>query len=344
MLENDLASSINRGFHLEYYGDKEYVPIHDTLNYKDILEVGEKTLRHLIKANETDLNSDSYSPSFELSLFTICSILQARIENPKIKIRFDMTPLIKKTITIIERYTKAGRCEDEKILFYFKSILFDFNEYNVSFNGKNQFMSIRLYNKFSKATRVGRAGWISHKIPDPENIIEHTYNCWLMGLFLLPSIIEHEPLYSKQKVLEIILIHDLGECITGDIEKAIKFNDPSSIEKEDNVMKMLFLKGTYPEMPNLSDQYNLWVEWHEQNTFNARVARDIDIIQAIYQLCSYLSEYRNNFTEEKIMNWLNEQKELKTKVGKTIFKNLIKFNYDEFSHIDFNKLLVIENN
>jgi 5'-deoxynucleotidase YfbR-like HD superfamily hydrolase/transcriptional regulator with XRE-family HTH domain/energy-coupling factor transporter ATP-binding protein EcfA2 len=338
MLENDLISSINRGFHLEYYGDKEYLPVHDTLNYKDVLEVGDKTLRQLIRVNETDLKQNKYSFSFELKLFTICSILQARIENPEIQISFDINPFVHKTISMIKKYLKTGHCKDEKVAFYFKSVLSDFNEYNDNSPKKHQFMSICLYNTFSKANHVNRTGWVKHNIPNPENIIEHTYNCWLMGLLLLPDKIEHEKSYSKHKILEMILIHDIGERITGDIEKSEKIKKPSLAEEEDEIMKMLFLKGTYPSMPNLSDQYSLWTEWHDQNTFNARVAKDIDVIQAIYQLCSYLKEYPSNFTEKTIKNWFKGYNELKTNIGKIIFKNLIEFN-NEFNYIDFKEYL-----
>jgi len=339
MLEDNTISSINRGFHLEYYGDKEYVPIHNTLNYEDDLEVGDKTLRQLIKVNEVDFNLGKFSPSFELKLFTICSLLQARIENKELQLKFDINPFINKAINMVEEYLKIGYCKDEKIVFYFKSVLIDFIEHKANSYENRQLMSVRLYNKYSKANRIKRTGWVIHKITDAENIIEHTYNCWLMGLLVLPDKIEDEPLYSKQDVLEMILIHDIGECETGDILKKEKLKDPSLKEKENAIMKMLFLKGTYPSMPNLSKQYKLWTEWYEQETFNSWVAKDIDVIQAIYQLCTYLSEYRNNFTKETLENWFKGHNELKTNIGKTIFKNLIVSN-DDFNYICFKEFLI----
>ena len=84
-------------------------------------------------------------------------------------------------------------------------------------------------------------------------------SCWLLGLIYLP-LNTNEIGYNRNRILNMILIHDLSESFTGDIPSPIKDKDPSYDEKEDLIMRQLFLKGTYNSIPNLFEQYELWVE------------------------------------------------------------------------------------
>ena len=194
---------------------------------------------------------------------------------------------------------------------------------------KSQFMSVRLYNQFNRIhPMILEEQDVGHGMIAAKNIIDHTYNCWLMSLLLLPSA-SKDTYYSKEKIQEIILIHDFGKSM---------FTERISEKQEDEEMRMFFLRGAYPEMPNLTTQYDLWTEWKEQETINARIAKEIDEIQIIYQLCTHvLTRNCNDLTAKEISGMKHAEKSLTTEIGKEIFQRIIISN-DKFANINFDFL------
>lgn len=73
----------------------------------------------------------------------------------------------------------------------------------------------------------------------------------------------------------------------------------------------------------MTDYADAWDEWYAMQTENARIAKDIDVIQAIYQFFVYNNSYSGNFNEERRRNWLNELFCIKTETGRRIAKELI---------------------
>ena len=54
LISDATSNEINRGFHLEYYGDKAYLPVLDTLDFEDDIQKGQRTLDQLMAA--VDMN------------------------------------------------------------------------------------------------------------------------------------------------------------------------------------------------------------------------------------------------------------------------------------------------
>lgn len=330
LIDEDLPNEINRGFHLEYYGDKPYLPNKDMLDFEDNISLGHKTLKRLVKNIDKHFEKRVAMPAMELDLFTMCSLLQARISCPEAFGVEKLDYYVEKCLKYLGKYNgMVKHMHNSKISSYFSMMYTDFNEY-VS-NHKRVDVRCDLYNLYSTAVNVKRSGWVNAEIPDPESIVEHMYNAWLLGMFNLPDEY-YDPDYSKTKILSMILLHDLGETITGDIPKPEKALDASYEKKEDKVMRELFLKGTYPCMINMKQCYALWEEWSEQRTFNARVAKDLDILQAMYKFCEYYKEHSDKFSDEKREGWLNEFHDLKTEIGLDIYNKLIK-NNSKFSFL-----------
>ena len=192
-------------------------------------------------------------------------------------------------------------------------------------------VSSYVYNSYSKAVDVKRTGWVELDIPDPESIVEHMYNTWLLGMLNLPESHCAEG-YDKARILSMIMVHDLGETVTGDIPKPKKKGRPEYDDDEDRVMNELFLKGTYPDMPNLKEYFELWNEWYEQITINSRIAKDLDLLQAMYQFCTYYTKYPDKFSDERRESWLNEHRDIKTELGLQIYARIIKDN-PQFRHL-----------
>lgn len=338
LIKDDLANTINRGFHLEYYGDKDYLPSYNTLNYEDDLSVGESTIKQLLASVEDDLSCGRKSVAYDLNLFTVCSLIQARIEQYGRSYGSSFAEYVRRVLLLVENRQGSKNGPFSILDWYFFSIQEDFSGWISGrfLDGKG--VSAYLLQTFGTSPSVDRTGWVKHGIPNPESIVEHSFNCWLMGVLFLPAEYPSQTDYSKETILSMLLIHDLGEYVTGDIEKTQKANDRSYQCDENLVMSSFLIKGTYPETPNLYEYFSLWHEWEERATYNSRVAKDIDIVQAVYQLCTYLLQYRDNFTEEKMRRWISERRDLTTDLGRQIYDKAITGN-SRFKELDIPGIL-----
>lgn len=160
------------------------------------------------------------------------------------------------------------------------------------------YIETKTYNKYCNAINVFRTGWLQRRVQRPESIAEHIYNCWLMGLLYLPeegSKVERDRGYDKSAILNMILIHDLGEVVTGDIPRDVKIASDEIKNKYDDeesrVMYSILLTGSYPFVNStMSEYYDLWKAWANvaaNKNINAEIAKDIDNIQAVHQYCKY---------------------------------------------------------
>jgi len=344
LIDNDLSNSINRGFHLEYYGDKRYLPNQNMLDYEDNPRLGERTLRILCNSVSNQLNSDNEHPSLLLELFTIVSLLQVRIETDKKIISFNLQPFLSKAKQLIIQY--VNKVEDNVINAFFKMALEDFGKYTEK--PTNIFSpECDLCNEYLIAPDVKRAGWIMQNINDPESIVEHMYACWFIGLIFLPN--DDDPIngYNKQKILNMLLVHDLAETKLSDIPKYEKINHPGYEQKENEVMLSILLKGTYQNIGALTPFVDAWDAWYKMDEENAKIAKDIDVIQAIYQFLIYNIREPKKFSEERRTNWIKEILTVKTVIGKSILNKLILQNelfkntlskYNQILENKFNKI------
>lgn len=320
LLNDDMSNSINRGFHLEYYGDKKYLPNHNALDYEDNPRVGERTLRILCGSCQSQVSSGNFLSSFALELFTIASLLQARIEVNKSEISFNIRPYIETCCDLITNSLNNSRAIDSILSTFFGMVLGDFKTYLE--NDMHRYSpKVSLCNTYLKSSEIKRTGWVMQDIDDPESIVEHMYSCFFIGLIFLPNCYPAYSQYDKQKILNMLLIHDLAETNLGDIPKYDK--TPDFEPKENAEMLGLLLKGTYDGISVLSEYVEAWNMWYERGEENARIAKDIDTIQAIYQFLVYFNRTPWKFSKERIVNWLKETHEVFTELGKQILKELI---------------------
>ena len=155
-----------------------------------------------------------------------------------------------------------------------------------------------------------------------ETVVEHIYECYLIGLLYLPAK-STELAYDKQKILNMILIHDLGECHTGDYPPFYDHIDEIK-ESESIFNKGLFINGVHNGIADLTDYLRLWKEWENDSPdINVRIAKDLDKIHMIYKMLKLLNETDLPLKKERIQKFLAERKTIKTEEGKKIFEMII---------------------
>lgn len=224
---------------------------------------------------------------------------------------------------MIHTKKKPQNVSSGKIKYYFESIKEDFQNY---LNEENFDIGPMVYNKYRKLKEIKMQQWVDHNIKDPESVSEHLYSAWLLAVLFLPDELDSEG-YCKKEILDMLLVHDMAEAELGIKMSGLNISR-RNIDDRNNVLKKLFLKGTYPDFANLTYYYNVWTGYYNGININSRTARDINLIQTVYTFCEYYKCNPENFTVEDIRSWIGEKSNLMTEIGYEIFDRLIENNSD----------------
>lgn len=107
-----------------------------------------------------------------------------------------------------------------------------------------------------------------------ESVAAHS---WRICLFAF-ALKDEFPEINMDKVIKMCIIHDLGECITGDIPSFNKNISDSALEFKLTIEKF----KTYPA-PISTDFVTLYTEMEEQKTIEARFYKALDKLEAVIQ-------------------------------------------------------------
>ena len=164
--------------------------------------------------------------------------------------------------------------------------------------------------------RIPRQGWINKlSIEKPESVAEHVFSMSIIGMIF--SDLEK---YDTEKILKIILLHDLSESIIGDITPG---QIPTSEKRklENNAMKEIL--NELPE--SLQNQYNrLWSEYIKNTSSEAKFVHQLDKLEMALQAKCYLNE---GHSKEKLELFFNSSK------NEITDKKLLKI-FDEITNHD----------
>lgn len=121
---------------------------------------------------------------------------------------------------------------------------------------------------------VTRTAWTSEG--KQESTAEHT---WRMGLFAL-SLRPWFPELDFGRVLALVLVHDLGEAIHGDISAVLQAGAPPKLEQERR--DLVELLTTAPEAVR-ADFLALWEEYNAAATPEAKFVKAVDKLETVLQ-------------------------------------------------------------
>ena len=127
----------------------------------------------------------------------------------------------------------------------------------------------------------------------PESVAEHSWRITLMCFFLQYEF----PDADMSKVMEMCLIHDMGECFTGDIPTFLKTESDET--REERLLDEWV--NTLPE-PYSKKMRELYAEMSKMETVEAQIYKALDKLEAVIQhneapLSTWIpSEYELNMT------------------------------------------------
>ena len=150
-----------------------------------------------------------------------------------------------------------------------------------------------------------RHSWLSNG--RQESVAEHTWRVSLMAVLIEPYL---EQKVDMAKLLKMIIIHDLVEAEATDVPAFDTMNNAKiKKQKELNELKAIEnIKNTLQGVLGL-EVYNLWIEFENKQTFEAKVANALDKLEAQIQhneadIDTWLDiEYKMSFLLDKHTNF-----------------------------------------
>ena len=172
-------------------------------------------------------------------------------------------------------------------------------------------MILDFFNISAHLKDVPRQGWIDKLcINKPESVADHTFSMAMIGMIF--SDLEN---YNTEKILKMILLHDLAESVVGD-------KTPEQISKEEK--KILENKAIEKILSNLplmvQNQYKeLWKEYMMNESKEAKIIHQIDKLEMALQakiysnkgyskekIETFFKSAKNEITEPKLVDLLKE--------------------------------------
>jgi putative hydrolases of HD superfamily len=126
---------------------------------------------------------------------------------------------------------------------------------------------------------ISRQGWIDKlTIEHPESVADHSYSMAIMGMVI--SDLEN---YNSEKMLKMILLHDLAESKIGDYTPN-QISKENKIKIENNAYDEII--STLPDTIKL--QYGkIWEEYQKQESTESIIVHQIDKLEMVLQAKMY---------------------------------------------------------
>ena len=166
----------------------------------------------------------------------------------------------------------------------------------------------------SNLKKIRRQGWIDKiSINHPESVADHSYSMALICMVLSDS-----EKYNSEKVLKMVLLHDLAESKIGDFT-------PEKLKKtEKNILENNAFKEIIETLPSsIKLQYlKIWQEYKENNSLESKLVHQVDRLEMALQAKIYQND---GFPLEKLEPFFESaKKDIFDSKLKELFTKIIK--------------------
>lgn len=173
---------------------------------------------------------------------------------------------------------------------------------------------VKIVFEFGALKKVVRTGWKNKGIKDPESVAEHSFRCAILAMFLAPQLS-----LDQNKLVKMALVHDLGEAVIGDLiwERGKKI---IGSQKEKHIDEGKAVKEVFGGNPDLQEYIQLWEEFETQKTAEAKIIKQIDKLEMVFQALEYEKEGYSPSNLKEF--WDNAEKYLRGNVLDNYFEEL----------------------
>ncbi len=173
-------------------------------------------------------------------------------------------------------------------------------------------MILDFFKTAANLKKISRQGWIDKlSLDNPESVADHSYSMAVMSMVI--SDLEN---YNSEKILKMVLLHDLAESKIGDYTPEQLSNEKKN-KLENNAFDEII-----KNLPDLikSQYLQIWQEYQENNSPESNIVHQIDRLEMalqakIYQKDGHSQEKLESFFESAKIDITNPKlKELFTKI------------------------------
>jgi putative hydrolase of HD superfamily len=145
--------------------------------------------------------------------------------------------------------------------------------------------------------KISRQGWIDKlSLDNPESVADHSYSMAMMSMVI--SDLEN---YDSEKILKMVLLHDLAESKIGDFTPE-QINKENKIQLENNAFDEIV--DDLPE--SIKKQYlEIWHEYQENISPESKIIHQIDKLEMVLQAKIYQNE---GHSKEKLESFFESAK------------------------------------
>lgn len=170
--------------------------------------------------------------------------------------------------------------------------------------------------KSNSLKNVKRTGWILEGIKGAESVADHTW-----GTSFLALLLANPKELDVEKLLKMIVVHDLGEITPGDIkwESGKKVIGSQKIKRK---TELNTLKELFKALPKKDEYLQLLQEFNEQTSPEAKFLKQIEKLEMATQ--AYVYEQRGYSKKSLNQFWENTEKYLEGQELEPIFRELMR--------------------
>lgn len=147
-----------------------------------------------------------------------------------------------------------------------------------------------------------RTGWLQRGMINVESIAEHTFSLATLALI----VGDLQPEMERGKLLSIALLHDIAEALVGDLPFSARRLFGADVKQQAEQRAMVeMLSG----LPQASIYLNLWTEYAEGTSREARLVKQLDRVEMLSQALAYEragSRVMGEFWEDIETGWSDE--------------------------------------
>lgn len=184
--------------------------------------------------------------------------------------------------------------------------------------GKKVDPIIEFYFEFNHLKQLFRQGWFLNGLTEEkcESVADHLFGVCILSLILGEN---YYPSLNIKSLLEMALVHELGEINIGDVTPQDRISKKVIYEWELKSIIEIMSK-----VPNGNHYVTLWKEYEEGLTPEAHLLRQIDYLEMGLQACIYNLRYnipiddfirstKKRLFDKKLNDLFNEAKKLTEK-------------------------------
>ena len=155
---------------------------------------------------------------------------------------------------------------------------------------------IKFFLHIENLKTVKRKGWIiKSKVKEVESVAEHSYAATSIAMIISDLVG-----LNTEKVMKMMLIHDLPEGIIGDLVPGENAN--KDMDEEEAIRSIL---GSLPDKMQI-DYTEIWNEFKMNKTKESQLVHEIDKLELIIQL----SLYRDRMSKEAFNEFLQSSEKI----------------------------------